>query len=46
MSGGAFTPIEVQVAGRDMKQIETYANKLVNGLSAIDHLRDVRIVQR
>ncbi|CAG5006148.1 Multidrug resistance protein MdtC [Dyadobacter sp. CECT 9275] len=45
MSGGAFTPIEVQVAGRDMKQIETYANKLVNGLSAIDHLRDVRIVQ-
>ncbi|SEJ48458.1 Multidrug efflux pump subunit AcrB [Dyadobacter koreensis] len=45
MSGGAFTPIEVQVAGRDMKQIETYANKLVNGLSQVDNLRDVRIVQ-
>ncbi|MDQ6480667.1 efflux RND transporter permease subunit [Dyadobacter sp. LHD-138] len=45
MSGGAFTPIEVQVAGRDMKQIETYANKLVTGLSKVDHLRDVRIVQ-
>jgi multidrug efflux pump subunit AcrB len=45
MSGGAFTPIEVQVAGRDMKQIEAYANKLTKGLSQIDHLRDVRIVQ-
>ena len=45
MSGGAFTPVEVQVAGRDMKQIETYANKLVHGLSQVSNLRDVRIVQ-
>ncbi|OJV22539.1 MAG: acriflavin resistance protein [Dyadobacter sp. 50-39] len=45
MSGGAFTPIEVQVAGRDMKEIEGYANKLVQKLSEDDHLRDVRIVQ-
>uniref|UniRef100_UPI003F717963 efflux RND transporter permease subunit n=1 Tax=Dyadobacter sp. TaxID=1914288 RepID=UPI003F717963 len=45
MSGGAFTPIEVQVAGRDMKEIEGYANKLVKGLSGQDHLRDVRIIQ-
>ncbi|QRR00838.1 efflux RND transporter permease subunit [Dyadobacter sandarakinus] len=45
MSGGAFTPIEVQVAGRDMKEIEGYANKLVKGLSELDHLRDVRIIQ-
>jgi multidrug efflux pump subunit AcrB len=45
MSGGAFTPIEVQVAGRDMKEIEKYANKLVAGLSEDEHLRDVRIVQ-
>ncbi|WP_439556172.1 efflux RND transporter permease subunit [Dyadobacter sp.] len=45
MSGGAFTPIEVQVAGRDMKEIEGYANKLVKGLSEQDHLRDVRIIQ-
>lgn len=45
MSGGAFTPIEVQVAGRDMKQIESYANTLVKGLSELDYLRDVRIVQ-
>jgi multidrug efflux pump subunit AcrB len=45
MSGGAFTPIEVQVAGRDMKDIEGYANKLVRKLSEDEHLRDVRIVQ-
>jgi len=45
MSGGAFTPIEVQVAGRDMKDIEGYANKLVTGLSELEHLRDVRIIQ-
>ncbi|OJV19752.1 MAG: acriflavin resistance protein [Dyadobacter sp. 50-39] len=45
MSGGAFTPIEVQVAGRDMKEIEGYASKLVAGLSEDRHLRDVRIVQ-
>jgi len=45
MSGGAFTPIEVQVAGRDMKDIEGYAGKLVQKLSQDDHLRDVRIVQ-
>lgn len=45
MSGGAATPIEVQVAGRDMKQIETYARRVVAGLSEVDYLRDVRIVQ-
>ncbi|SDF58225.1 Multidrug efflux pump subunit AcrB [Dyadobacter soli] len=45
MSGGAFTPIEVQVAGRDMKEIEGYATGLVKKLSEDEHLRDVRIVQ-
>ncbi|NID13603.1 efflux RND transporter permease subunit [Fibrivirga algicola] len=45
MSGGAATPIEVQVAGRDMKQIEAYARQVVAGLSEVDYLRDVRIVQ-
>lgn len=45
MSGGAFTPIEVQVAGRDMKEIEGYASGLVKKLSEDEHLRDVRIVQ-
>ncbi|MEZ0484930.1 efflux RND transporter permease subunit [Fibrella aquatica] len=45
MSGGATTPIEVQVAGRDMKQIAGYANQLVDSLSTVPFLRDVRIVQ-
>ncbi|GAB3249770.1 efflux RND transporter permease subunit [Larkinella harenae] len=45
MSQGANTPIEVQVAGRDMKQIETYANQLVERLNEEPFLRDVRIVQ-
>lgn len=45
MSGGAATPIEVQVAGRDMKQLEDYAGKLVQKLSEDEHLRDVRIIQ-
>ncbi len=45
MSGGAFTPIEVQVAGRNMKEIEGYASRLVEKLSEEEHLRDVRIVQ-
>ncbi len=45
MSGGASTPIEVQVAGRDMKQIAAYANQLVDSLSEVPYLRDVRIIQ-
>lgn len=45
MSQGAYTPIEVQVAGRDMKQIEGYANKLVTQLTHVPFLRDVRIIQ-
>ena len=45
MSQGAYTPIEVQVAGRDMKQIEGYANKLVTQLAHVPFLRDVRIIQ-
>ncbi|GAA4455655.1 efflux RND transporter permease subunit [Nibrella saemangeumensis] len=45
MSQGAFTPIEVQVAGREMPQIEGYANELVDRLRDVHFLRDVRIVQ-
>lgn len=45
MSQGAVTPIEVQVAGRDIRQIEGYANQLVAGLSEVPTLRDVRILQ-
>ena len=45
MSQGAATPIEIRVAGKDMAQIETYANKAVAKLKQIDYLRDVQIVQ-
>jgi multidrug efflux pump subunit AcrB len=45
MSQGASTPIEVQVAGKDMKEIEDVAGKLEKKLKAMDMLRDVRIVQ-
>lgn len=45
MSQGAYTPIEVQVAGRDMEQIKSYANQLAGGLSEVEFLRDVRIIQ-
>lgn len=45
MSQGASTPIEVRVAGKDMKQIEKYADNVVSKLKAISFLRDVQIAQ-
>jgi multidrug efflux pump subunit AcrB len=45
MSQGASSPIEVQVAGKDMQQIEGYANKVVTKLKGISYLRDVQIEQ-
>ncbi|MFA6086939.1 efflux RND transporter permease subunit [Mucilaginibacter sp.] len=45
MSQGAATPIEIRVAGKDMAQIENYANKAVAQLKKISYLRDVQIVQ-
>jgi len=45
MSQGANTPIEVQVAGKDMQQIETYANKVLTKLKQIPFLRDVQVNQ-
>lgn len=45
MSQGASTPIEIRVAGKDMAQIEGYANKVLAGLKKIDYLRDVQITQ-
>jgi multidrug efflux pump subunit AcrB len=45
MSQGAATPIEVRVAGKDMQQIASYANRLVKGLRQVDYLRDVQIAQ-
>jgi multidrug efflux pump subunit AcrB len=45
MSQGANTPIEVQVAGKDMQQIEGYGDKVLAGLKKITYLRDVQINQ-
>ncbi len=45
MSQGANTPIEVQVAGKDIQQIKGFANKVLAKLKAITYLRDVQINQ-
>ena len=45
MSQGASTPIEIRVAGKNMNDIENYAGKLRQKLSAINYLRDVQIQQ-
>ena len=45
MSKGASTPIEVQVAGKDMQQIQTYGGKILAKLKQIPYLRDVQIDQ-
>jgi multidrug efflux pump subunit AcrB len=45
MSQGAATPIEVRVAGKDMKQIESFAGRLVDRLKQVPYLRDVQIAQ-
>jgi multidrug efflux pump subunit AcrB len=45
MSQGASSPIEVQVAGKDMTQIEGYADKVLAKLKTIPYLRDVQIAQ-
>jgi multidrug efflux pump subunit AcrB len=45
MSQGAATPIEVQIAGKNMHDIELYADKLVDTLKRMSILRDVQIAQ-
>jgi len=45
MSQGASTPIEIRVAGKDMAQIEGYADKVLAKLKKINYLRDVQITQ-
>ncbi len=45
MSQGASTPIEVQVAGKDMREIGDYANRLTNTLKQIPYMRDMQIEQ-
>ncbi len=45
MSQGASTPIEVRVAGKNINDIATYSNKLLEKLKTIPYLRDVQIKQ-
>ncbi|MBV4358996.1 efflux RND transporter permease subunit [Pinibacter aurantiacus] len=45
MAQGASTPIEVRVAGKNMKDIRAYADKIVSNLKSINYLRDVQIQQ-
>jgi len=45
MSQGASTPIEIRVNGKNMRDIENYANKLQQKLSSVSYLRDVQIQQ-
>ncbi len=45
MAQGAATPIEVRVAGKNVKDIEDYAYKLMSHLNAVPFLRDVQIAE-
>ncbi|MHB8208053.1 efflux RND transporter permease subunit [Mucilaginibacter sp.] len=45
MSQGASTPIEVQVEGKNMPQIEGFSNQVLSKLNQIPYLRDVQIDQ-
>jgi multidrug efflux pump subunit AcrB len=45
MSQGASTPIQIQVAGKSMADIEGYTNKVLAKLKRINYLRDVQIDQ-
>lgn len=45
MAQGAATPIEIRVAGKDLGEIKTYAERLRDSLQKIPYLRDVQIAQ-
>ncbi len=45
MAQGATTPIEVRVAGKNMQDIESYSDKLMDRLRQVSFLRDVQIAQ-
>jgi multidrug efflux pump subunit AcrB len=45
LSQGSPTPIEVRISGRNKKNNEEYANKVVEKLKQLDYLRDVQIGQ-
>ena len=45
MSQGASTPIEVLIAGKNMGDIEEYAERLLQKIKTVSYLRDVQIQQ-
>jgi len=45
LSQGSPTPIEVAIVGKNKKENQEFANKVVNKLKTIDYLRDVQIAQ-
>lgn len=45
LSQGSTTPIEVRITGKNKKDNEAYANKVVAQLKAINYMRDVQIAQ-
>lgn len=45
MSQGASTPIEVNVAARDIREAEKFAQKIMAEMRSISFLRDVQIAQ-
>ncbi len=45
LSQGSPTPIEVKIIGKNKKQNEVYANKVIDELKKIPYLRDVQLGQ-
>jgi len=45
LSQGSPTPVEVRIAGKNKKQNEEYALRIVEKLRGIEYLRDVQIAQ-
>jgi multidrug efflux pump subunit AcrB len=45
LSQGSPTPVEVRIAGKNKKQNEQYANKILAELKEIPYMRDVKIAQ-
>jgi multidrug efflux pump subunit AcrB len=45
MSQGAATPIEIRVAAKNIKDIESYSTKLIKRLKDVPYLRDIQVAQ-
>jgi len=45
MSQGASTPVQIEVAAKDIYQARSFAEKIMGKMKSIDYLRDLRIAQ-